>query len=107
LLNTDVAIQSRRENVRRLMLSAQGRFAAVEFIKQDGNVRVMRFQPAAAKKHVAGDAASDAAKARTATRKANNPNHMAVWDTERKAFRTVDLDTVLAVKVDGTRYAVA
>lgn len=100
----DLILTARRERVRKLIESAKGRFAAVDFIKKDGTLRTMQVQPAALKFHVAGDDASDAAKKATATRKANNPNLMPVWDVASQGVRSINLDTVLGVTLDGIRY---
>lgn len=100
------AIDTRRENIRKLIASAKGRFASVEFVKKDGTLRTLQVQPAAAKFHVLGDKASARAQQATKARKENNPHNLAVWDVIDQCFKTVDLDTVLAVTVDKTRYAV-
>lgn len=104
---TNLSIESRRENIRRLIEGAGGRFASVKFVKKDGEVRVMQVQPAAGKFHVVGDAASESAKQAVETRKQNHPNLMAIWDVAKQAFRSINLDTVQEVRVDGTTYAVA
>lgn len=90
------------EDMAALIGSAQGRFCSVTFIKKDGTVRVMNIQPAriaAAIKDPADVSEADAQ--RTATRKRNNPHLLPVWDNAKQAIRSVNLDTVTTIKVDG------
>jgi hypothetical protein len=103
-INQEAAIQARRDRIKALINSAGGRFAAVDFVKKDGTLRTLQVQPAALKFHLVGDAASDAAKRATETRKANNPNLLPVWDVANQAVRSINLDTVLGVTVDNQRY---
>lgn len=92
------------EAKRALIARAGGRFCAVTFIKADGSRRVMRVQPAALKLHVKGDAASEAGRKAAATRAERHPHLMPVWDADAKAPRSVNLATVLTIKVDGARH---
>lgn len=89
------------EEKRQLIASAQGRFATVVFTKKDGTRRVMRVQPAKLKYHVKGDAACEAAQKAVKTRAARHPNLMPVWDTEAAAPRSVNLETVSRIAVNG------
>ena len=89
---------------RALIASAQGRFCVVTFIKADGTRRVMRVQPAALKFHVKGEAASEAGRKAAETRAQRHPNLLPVWDAEAKAPRSVNLATVLTIKVDGATH---
>ena len=90
---------------RALIAAAQGRFCVVTFIKADGSRRVMRVQPAALKFHVKGEAASDAGRKAAETRAQRHPNLLPVWDVEAKAPRSVNLATVLSIKVDGATHS--
>lgn len=90
---------------RALIAAAQGRFCVVTFIKADGTRRVMRVQPAALKFHVKGDAASEAGRQAAETRAQRHPNLLPVWDAEAKAPRSVNLATVLSIKVDGATHS--
>lgn len=90
-----------------LIASAKGRFCSVTFIKKDGSVRVMNIQPAAIKSHLKGDEASESAKRGVQTRKANHPNLLPVWDNGSQGIRSVNLDTVTEIKVDGEVYSYA
>jgi ribosomal protein L28 len=90
--------------VKDLISSAGGTFATVSFVKKDGTLRTMHIQPAVGKFHVKGDEASESAKKGVETRKVNNPNLMPIWDTDNKAFRSINLDTLKQVKVRGQVY---
>ncbi len=89
------------EEKRNLIRSAQGRFAAVTFIKKDGSTRVMRVQPAKLKHHVKGCAAAPSARQAVETRKARHPHIMAVWDADKAAPRSINLATVTEIRLDG------
>lgn len=90
---------------RALIAAAQGRFCVITFIKADGSRRVMRVQPAALKFHVKGEAASDAGRKAAETRAQRHPNLLPVWDADAKAPRSVNLATVLTIKVDGATHS--
>ena len=90
-----------QEQIKAKIESAKGQFCAVEFIKKDGTVRKMTIQPATLKFKVKGDAASDKAKRATATRKANNPHLLAVWDVKAQGVRSINLDTLTRLSVGG------
>lgn len=90
---------------RALIAAAQGRFCVVTFIKADGSRRVMRVQPAALKFHIKGDAASEAGRKAAETRVQRHPNLLPVWDAEARAPRSVNLATVLSIKVDGATHS--
>lgn len=89
------------EKKRELIASALGRFATVVFTKKDGTRRVMRVQPAKLKYHVKGKAACEAAQRAVQTRAARHPHLMPVWDTEAAAPRSVNLETVSRIAVNG------
>lgn len=86
---------------RALIASAKGRICAVTFTKKDGAQRVMKIQPATLKFHVKGDAATESGKKAAATRAAHHPHLLPVWDAEAKAPRSVNLETVSRIAVDG------
>lgn len=91
-------------DMRAIIESAKGRFCFVEFRKKDDTLRRMIVQPAMLKFKVKGEAASDAAKRRTKSWKENNPNLMPVWDVEAEGIRSVNLDTVTTIHLDGEVY---
>ncbi|MGM0740156.1 MAG: hypothetical protein ACQEVT_01090 [Pseudomonadota bacterium] len=90
------------EERRALIASAEGRFATVVFTKKDGTRRVMRVQPAKLKYHVKGEAACEAAQKAVQTRAARHPYLMPVWDSEAAAPRSVNLETISRIAVNGT-----
>lgn len=91
-----------------LVASAQGRFCSASFIKKDDSVRVMNIQPARIAKAIKDpDEVSEVDKQRTETRRANNPHLLPVWDVQKQAIRSINLDTVFEIKVDGEVYKYA
>lgn len=102
-----ITLERRRKLIRDMIESADSRFASVTFIKKNGEVRKMLVQPASGKFNVVGEAAAPSAKQAVETRKANNPHLFAVWDATKKAFRSIDLDTVTEISVNGATFKVA
>jgi hypothetical protein len=97
------ATQTRRTVARSIIDAAGSRFVTVDFVKKDGTHRTMNIQPEALKTHLAEN--PDPVRVQAArTRAQNHPNLMPVWDVQARAVRSINLDTVLAIKVDGTRY---
>lgn len=88
------------EQMKALINSAGGQFASVTFIKKDGSRRVMNVQPASGKFHLAENPSEQHVRA-SETRAANHPNLMPIWDNAKKAFRSINLDTVEEIKVGG------
>lgn len=85
-----------------LVASAKGRFCSASFIKKDGSERVMNIQPARIAKAIKDpDEVRDIDKQRTEARRANNPHLLPVWDVHKQAIRSINLDTVFEIKVDG------
>jgi hypothetical protein len=93
--------------VRALVASAGSRFFSIEFVKKNGDYRKMQVQQAAARTHAKGDTASESAQRAVATRAKNNPNLLNVWSVDKRAFRSVNMDTLRAITVDGHRYEVS
>jgi hypothetical protein len=79
------------------------RFGTVVYFKKDGTIRRLTYQMAAMPARVLG---TERGKKAAATRAENNPYLLTVWDVHKRAFRTVNLETVLTVKSGGklTRY---
>lgn len=86
---------------RRLIASSGSRFCTVTFRKKDGSLRQMRVQPASLKLHVKGDAATDAGRKGAVTRAARHPHLLPVWDAGKGAIRSINLDTVSRIAVNG------
>lgn len=81
------------------IVSTGSKFATVVFVKKDGSIRRMRMVTAEA--HRRDMIGSERGKLASATRAINHPNILPVWDTEKRAFRSVNLDTVLTVQAHG------
>lgn len=93
-----------------LIESAGSHFLSIEFIKKDGTVRRMLAHPTAIENRCVGDAASESAKQKNATAKRNHPEMFRIVDVEAckagepVAIRTINLDTLLSITVNGTRH---
>lgn len=102
---TFATAEDRRKRVRELLDSLGSRFGRVDFVKKDGTARRMIVQPATGPVRLAqAPEASPQGKAAALTRAANNPNLVNVWDSIKMAWRSVNLDTVIAIKVNGKEY---
>jgi len=83
----------------RSLVEAQGsKIISVEFIKKDGTLRKMLVQNAATRTHVKGEAASEQAKRAAATRALNHPNLLNIFDMDRGAIRSINMDTLIRIK---------
>ena len=92
-----------RYNVIRDLIEAQGSLiVAVEFIKKDGSYRKMLVQAAVMPKRIKGDKASEQAQRAVATRKENHPNLLNIFDMDRNACRSINMDTVLRISGSGS-----
>lgn len=90
--------------IRQLLDSKHGRIVSVSFVKKDGTPRTMLVQPAAGKYRVKGKDASESAQKAAQTRAERYPNLLNVWDVDRKAFRSINMDTVTKIVADGSTY---
>lgn len=97
-------IERRRQMIKTMLESTEGRFASVTFRKKDGSIRTMVIQPAANKYHIKGEAASQSAKKAVETRKANFPNLYNVIEAFTKQFKSIDLDTIEKIKINGATF---
>lgn len=104
-MQNSLAMERRRVQLKGLIETAGARFIRVDFVKKDRTLRKMLAQPKA-RIGLVGEAASDSAKQGVETRKANHPNLLNIYDVQKKGWRSINLDTVYAVQVDGTRYVV-
>lgn len=89
-----------RDRVRGLIQSAGSRFCTVSFIKADGSARTMTIQPRVTS-HIKGLFATETGQKAAATRAANHPELLNVWDVANRAPRSINLDTVNTVAIDG------
>jgi hypothetical protein len=85
--------------IRAIIQSAGSRFGTVLFVKKDGTVRRLQFQQARDNsERIVG---SELGQRMSITFAENNPNMMKVWDHQKQAWRTVTLDRVLSLRVNG------
>lgn len=75
-----------------LLENCKGCFFTVGFIKVDGSTRWMNCRRGVKKYLVGGE--NKVVK--------NNPNYIVVYDVKAKGYRTVNLDTLFALKFRGT-----
>jgi hypothetical protein len=93
---------ARADAIRNLVNSAKGRFVRVDFRKADGSFRRMVVQPATGPVRIAASPAPSPSAARAAfTRAVNHPNLFNVWDSLSMGFRSINLDTVEAIRING------
>ena len=94
--------------IRALIETAGSRFISVEFIKKDGAERKMLVNPARLGATLRRDASdkSESHQRGAETRKALNPHLLNVWDEYAQAPRSINLDTLTKIKIDGVSYLV-
>lgn len=88
--------------VRDLLWEEPSKFTGVVFRKADGSIRRMVIKQSSIKKNVKGDAACETAKKALATRKANNPNLIAVYDVADKSIKSLDMNRLISVSRNKT-----
>ena len=99
-------VTARRDMVRNLINSAGNTFVGVEFTRKDGTIRLMNIRNNAGHSLLAGDNASESAKRGVATRAANNPHLLNVYDVANNAWRSINLDTVHKITIRGTVFKI-
>jgi len=99
-------LHAKPAQIRALIETAGSRFISVEFVKKDGSPRKMLVNPARlgatlrrethekSESHVRG----------AETRKALNPHLLNVWDEIANAPRSINLDTLTHIRIDGVQY---
>jgi hypothetical protein len=99
-------VTARRQLINRLLDSAGSTFVAVEFVKKDGSGRRMQISAAPLEERFVGMPANvKIGLSRDGIlQNPNHPNLRCVWDVATDDFRNVNLDTVTAVTVRGTRF---
>ena len=95
-----------RETIRSLIQSAGSRFCSITFVKVDGSHREMLIQPRVTS-YIKGDEACDSARRAARHRAEANPNLINVWDVQKRAPRSINLDTVNRVVLDGREHLFA
>lgn len=94
-----------RSDAQSIMEASDGAFFNVVFIKKDGSRRSMTARYGVSK-GVLGDEASESAKKALVTWRENNPNLLRLFDAHKRAFRTVNLDTIESLRVNGVSYKI-
>lgn len=94
------AILAKRRQIRALCETAGPRFVRFTFIKQNGEVRELTTCNTATTGLV-GENADASRQQAVATRAENNPHLLNRYDTHAKAWRSINLDTVLELRIDG------
>ena len=89
------------QTIRGIIESQGSKITSVEFTKKDGSYRKMLVQSAVLPKHLKGEEASASAQQAAATRRANHPNLLNIWDMDQNAPRSVNMDTVLRIAGSG------
>lgn len=92
--------QTRRDLILGLLDRAGGRFAAITFTKKDGTERKLMVQPAAVETHTTG-CKTKASAMGVLARRINHPHLIPVFDTVAKRIKSINLNTVSRVSVDG------
>lgn len=80
------------------------RLMSIDFVKMDGTRRKMVINPRAVATHLAKNP-SPAGKQAAATRKERHPNLIPVYEVG-KGIKSINTDTVLAVRMGGSEYHV-
>jgi len=82
--------------LRKMIEGSEGKFFSVVFKKANGDLREMNCRTGV-KKHLRGGDSTTAHK----------DNLVTVWDTEKKAYRCINLDTVTKVSLEGKVFEVS
>lgn len=83
--------------IKNLLKTANGRFFGVTFVKKDGTLRTMNARTGVSS-HIKGTGAS---------RAGTNDNQLTVFDAQKRAYRTINLDTVKSLRINGVTFQVS
>lgn len=97
---TENQLVAKRAQIRAICSTAGSRFVRFTFIKQDNSVRELTTCNTATVGLVGDDASPERQQA-VAKRAANNPHLLNRYDVHAKGWRSIDLDTVTELRVDG------
>jgi hypothetical protein len=93
-------IETKRAKIKGFIADSGSKFMSIDFIKKDGSLRTMNFNPISASKNLVENP-SDSAIQATATRKRNNPQLLNIWEMNNSddstKFRSINMDTVTRV----------
>ena len=90
--------------IKKIVESAGSRFFSVCFIKKNGDRRIMSVQQAALAPRCKGESACESAKRAVAARARNHPNLLNVYSVDSHAIRSINMDSVEWIRVDGKEY---
>lgn len=101
---TTIALDKLQERKRRMVHAvldeAGSRFVSITFFKKDGTERTLTTCNTATV-GIKGDDALPSAQQAVETRRENFPNYLNRYDIHKKGWRTVNIDTISEMKVDG------
>lgn len=99
-------LHAKPAQIRALIETAGSRFVSVEFIKKDGTPRKMLVNPARLGAVLRRDShvKSESHVRGAETRKVLNPHLLNVWDELAGGPRSINLDTLTQIKIDGVHY---
>ena len=83
--------------LKNLLKSTNGSFFTVTLTKQDGSLRTMNARVGVTS-HIKGTGAA---------RAGTNDKYLTVFDAQKRAYRTVNLETVKNAKIDGVTFTIA
>ena len=75
-----------------IVAASNGRFVSVVFVKKDGTERAMLCRLGVTKHLKGGES------------KLNADQYLTVFDVQKEAYRAINKDTILSVKLAGTTY---
>jgi hypothetical protein len=88
-------MSTKLQTLRTLIKSSNGRFFTATFVKQDGSTRVMNAR-LGVQSHSNGGTPSTA----------SYDKYMTVFDVKKNGYRTINLETISEVKVNGVTFKV-
>ena len=96
--------EKKYQYIRDLVKTAGSRIFSVQFTKKDGSTRIMTVQQAALAPRCKGEDASDSARQAVETRARNNPHLLNVYSMDAKGIRSVNMDTLDWIQVNGKKH---
>jgi len=85
-----------KEQAKNLINSSKGKFFTVEFVKKNGDTRVMNCRKGVKKHLKGGELAFDP----------NSKGLVVVFDAQKKAYRMININTLQSVTIDKATYSV-
>ncbi|MFG6500167.1 hypothetical protein [Sulfitobacter sp. 1A15106] len=97
---------TRHTLVHSLFDAAHGRFIGVTFRKKNGELRKLNIQPSAVHTHLSKNPCPKALKAAYA-RATLHPHLMPVYDVREGRIKSINLNTVQSIRIDGIETRIA